>query len=211
MAGLPSRVFLSKVELEGTLEAAAKLALVNTLKHFKKEFRKIAVSHIYKNAYTPKWYERTHWLEDEDALEYYIYKNSKNFIGGGVRFNRKAYDNYTEGFQHGNAVRYLPMNSYLEIMNNGSLLPTGDKNIFHFPTGSQINRGHFYEECLDLLDKEFDTIFDQKWEDAKHYVQTGKPFVHSNGNGDSSSPSSNALSSSTKHIPSYSSNQLNID
>ena len=206
LKSLSNRVFHSLAEFEEDAEQRTKIALMGTLKYFKKEFKEIADSHIYKNAYTPKWYTRTHWLRDEDAIEAYIYKNVKNAIGGGVRFNRKAYDKRTEGFQHGNPVHYLPMNSYLAIMNDSSLLPKGNKNIFHFPTNSEIDRGHFYDEFLDLVDREFDAKFEENWERAGHYISTGK--VDLRGFNNSNKTSVGATSSSTKQYASLNSRNV---
>lgn len=170
LKSLSSRVFHTLAEFEEDAEQTTKAALTYTLDYFKDKFEEIVKADIYNNAYKAQWYDRTNWLEDENAIEIYIYKNVKNAIGGGVRFNREAYDKRTEGFQHGNPVHYLPMNSYLAIMNDSSLLPKGNKNVFHFPTNSEIDRGHFYDEFLDLVDAKFDTKFSEMW----HFASTGK-------------------------------------
>lgn len=187
--GLPSRTFSTLAEFEDAAESATKKAMIWTLNYFKHKLSDLAESHIYNNAYKCKWYHRTNWLKEKDAIEGYIYKNTKNAIGGGVRFKREVYDSFNEPFQHGNPTKYLPMNSYLEIMNNSSLLPSGDKNPFHFPTGSEIDRGHFYDEFLALVDKEFDSVFEEKWQDALSYMKTGRIPLHTN--------SSNTNNSST--------------
>lgn len=195
MAGLPSRVFQSFAEFEDAAESATKKALIWTLNHFKRELKNLATDHIYNNAYKPKWYNRTHWLNDNDAIEAYIYKNVKNVIGGGVRFNREAYDSFSEPFQHGSPIKYLPMNSYLEIMNDSSLLP---KNPYHFPTGEDIDRGHFYNEFLNLVDEEFDKVFEEKWQDALSYVKTGRIPLHTkNSNTNNSSTGVSSLNTGT--------------
>ncbi len=205
MAGLPSRVFQSFAEFEDAAEKATKQALIWTLNHFRRELRNLAIEHIYNNAYKPKWYNRTHWLKDNDAIEAYIYKNAKNKIGGGVRFNREIYDSFNEPFQHGSPIKYLPMNSYLEIMNNSSLLPKGEKNPYHFPTNDEIDRGHFYDEFLELLDKDWEKIFDEKWEDALSYAKTGRIPLHTSSSNKSVSPT--PFSSSTSQYASLDSSR----
>lgn len=204
MAGL--RVFQTLAEFESEAESATKEALLYTLNYFKGRLRDIAVAHIYNNAYKKKWYNRTHWLNDDDAVEAYIYKNSKNFIGGGVRFNREAYDDFNEPFQHGNPVHYLPMNSYLEIMNNSSLLPKGEKNIFHFPTGDEIDRGNFYKEFFDELDRDFQSKFDEMWNRAIHHGKTGR--IDLRGFTSENSSRVGATSSSTKQYASLHSGNI---
>lgn len=201
MAGLPSRVFQSFAEFEDAAENATKIALNWTLNYFKNRLREYAKTYIYNNAYKVKWYSRTNWLKEKDAIESYIYKNTKNAIGGGLRFNREVYDNFSEPFQHGNPVHYLPMNSYLEIMNNSSLLPKSEKNIFHFPTGDEIDRGSFYSDFLNLLDKEWESVFDEKWNDALSYIKTGRIPLHTSSSDKTSSVGS-SYSSSTSHIKS---------
>ena len=201
LKSLSSRVFHTLAEFEEDAEQTTKAALTYTLDYFKDEFIKIAKADIYNNAYKAKWYDRTNWLEDENAIEVYIYKNVKNAIGGGVRFNREAYDKRTEGFQHGNPVHYLPMNSYLAIMNDSSLLPKGDKNIFHFPTNAEIDRGHFYDEFLNLVDAKFDAKFSEMW----HFASTGKRDLRGYGG---NRHSVGATSSSTQQYQSLHSSNI---
>ena len=201
LKSLSSRVFHTLAEFEEDAEQTTKAALTYTLDYFKDEFRKIAEADIYNNAYKAKWYDRTNWLEDENAIEVYIYKNVKNAIGGGVRFNREAYDERTEGFQHGNPVHYLPMNSYLAIMNDSSLLPKGEKNIFHFPTNAEIDRGHFYDEFLNLVDAKFDSKFSEMW----HFASTGKRDLRGYGG---NRRSVGATSSSTRQYQSLHSSNI---
>ena len=204
LKSLSNRVFHTLAEFEESAEQSTKIALIYTLNYFKNKFKEIAIEDIYNNAYKAKWYVRTNWLEDDDAIEDYIYKNVKNAIGGGVRFNRKAYDNFDEPFQHGNPTKYLPMESYLAIMNNSSLLR---ENPYGFPTHREIDRGHFYDEFLNLVDKEFDSKFSEMWERADHFVKTGRRDLRGYGNG-SVSTSIGATSSSTKQYTSLNSRNI---
>ena len=194
--------FTNLKDIEADIEIRTKRALNNVLYSFKKELREMAISHIYNNAYQKKWYHRTHWLNEDDAIEQYIYKNTKDAYGGGLRFNRSAYDSFTEPFQHGNPVHYLSMDSYLEIMNNSSLLPSGDKNVYHFPTNAEIDRGHFYNEFLDLVDREFNIRFERAFEEAT----AGKPSIRGYSNNKSSSIG--ATSSSTRQYQSLNSRNI---
>jgi hypothetical protein len=158
MARVPSRVFHNMAEFEAETEMITKNAMKSTVEYFKKMLSEFAQKDIYNNAYKATWYVRSNWLKAEDAIEAYIYKNTKNAWGGGVRFNKSAYDSIERRpFQHGNADSYLPMNSYLEIMNDSSKL---HENPWHFPTHTEIDRGSFYDEFLDKV-KEIgiDTIF----------------------------------------------------
>ena len=202
LKSLSNRVFHTLAEFEEEAEQTTKKALIYTLNYFKDKFREIAEADIYNNAYKPKWYTRTHWLRDEDAIEAYIYKNVKNAIGGGVRFNRQAYDDFNEPFQHGNPIKYLPMDSYLAIMNDSSLLR---ENPYGFPTHTEIDRGHFYDEFLSLVDREFDSKFNEMWERASHYSSTGKMSLYGLGNG---SKSIGATSSSTSQYASLHSRNI---
>ena len=146
MAGVPSRAFHNSVELEAATEKATKYAMQSTVNFLKKKLSELAQDDIYDNAYKATWYVRTNWLKAEDAIEAYIYKNTKNAWGGGVRFNKSFYDDINRNdYQHGNPIHYLPMNSYLEIMNDSSKL---HDNPWHFPTSSEIDRGHFYDDFL---------------------------------------------------------------
>ena len=209
MAGLPSRVFKTLAEFEGEAERATKEALLMTLNHFKSRLREIAVTHIYNNVYKRKWYQRTNWLTEDDAIEAYVYKNVKNAIGGGVRFNREAYDDFSKPFQHGNPTRYLPMNSYLEIMCDSSLLPKGDKNVFNFPTNEEIDRGNFYEEFLKELDEDFYSKFDEMWNRAINRGKTGKIDLRGITGRNTTTSSVGAKSSSTSQYKSIGSSNVN--
>ena len=206
MAGLPSRVFQTLAEFENEAESATKKALLYTLNYFKGRLRDIAIAHIYNNVYKKKWYNRTHWLNNDDAVESYIYKNSKNFIGGGVRFNREAYDDFNEPFQHGNPTKYLPMNSYLEIMCNSSLL---HENPYHFPTGNEIDRGDFYKEFLDELDRDFQSKFDEMWNRAIHHVKTGRIDLRGITGRNTTTSNIGAKSSSTSQYRSIGNSNVN--
>ena len=197
LKSLSSRVFHTLAEIEEEASKTTKTALLYTLTYFEKKFKEIATKHIYDNAYKAKWYERTNWLNNDDAIEAYVYKNTKNAIGGGVRFNRQAYDDFNEPFQHGNPTKYLPMNSYLAIMNDSSLLK---KNPYGFPTSVEINRVHFYDEFLNLVDREFDTKFSEMWERADYFIKTGKRDLR--GYGGSGHSSIGATSSSTSQYKS---------
>ena len=142
MAQLPSRAISVKADyssikdFEADAQKATKLALELTLSYFIKELREIIKNYIYNNAYKAKWYERTEWFNDENAIESYIYQNVKDAYGGGIRFNKKTYDAYGDNrnsFQHGNPLKYLEMGSYLAIMNDSSKL---HPNPYGFPTSA---------------------------------------------------------------------------
>ena len=77
MAKLPSKVFHSVAEFEAEAENAAKNAMQSTINYFKKMLWQFAQDAIYLNAYTRKWYVRTNWLKNENAIETYMYKNMK--------------------------------------------------------------------------------------------------------------------------------------
>ena len=201
LKSLSSRIFHTLAEFEEDAEQTTKAALIYTLDYFKEEFRKIIETDIYNNAYKAKWYDRTNWLEDENAIEIYIYKNVKNAIGGGVRFNKQIYDKYgnnRSSFQHGNPLKYLEMNSYLAIMNDSAKL---HENPYNFPTHAEIDRGHFYDEFLDLVDAKFDTKFSELW----HYASTGKRDLRGYGG---HSHSVGATSGSTKQYASLHSSNI---
>lgn len=178
MAKIPSKIFHSIIEFEDAAESSAKKALSATLNHFKRILLELADSSIYSNAYAVKWYKRTNWLKDENAVETYIFKNVKNEWGGGVRFNKPFYDSINRGdFQHGNTADYLEMGSYLEIMNDSSKL---HNNPWHFPTKEQINRGHFYDDFLKELDDPeygFEKIFYIYFDSFLKSEQTGKIVI----------------------------------
>ena len=77
MAQRPTRVFHNVQEFEVAAEDATKSAMQSTVKFFADRLREMAIDHIYNNAYKTKWYQRTNWLNDDKAVEGYIYKNVK--------------------------------------------------------------------------------------------------------------------------------------
>ena len=202
--------FSSIKEFEVFAEQACKIAMKNTLQHFKKILFKYAENSVY-NAYQPKWYTRTNWLKDDKAIETYIYKNTKDAIGGGVRFSKPTYDSYgddREPFQHGNPYEYLEMGSYLEIMNG----KTQEWNPFNFPV---VKREPFYNKFLDILDSSkygFDAVYQIYFANALSTLKTGKMKISKPPmppDLDSSVPtSSGSLSSSTSQYSSYTTGNL---
>ena len=191
MAQLGRRVFHNLQEIQQEGIEATRWALKETLKSFKNELQSLIKSHIYENAYKSKWYDRTNFLLDDEAIELYTYKNTANDIGIGIRFNKQLYDNIPrEPFQHGNPLRYLEMGSYLEIMNDSSKL---HENPYHFPTGKVLERGQFYTEFQKWADKKYKEIF------------RNKMYLYTHGNGghsEKNASGSRSLSDSTSHIPS---------
>lgn len=201
LRSLSSRIFHTLAEFEEEAEQTTKSALIYTLDYFKDKFEDIIEADIYNNAYKATWYNRTNWMKDENALEVYIYKNIKNSIGGGVRFNKQTYEKYGNNrslFQHGNPYKYLEMNSYLAIMNDSDKLHA---NPYNFPTHAEINRGHFYDEFLDLVDAKFDVKFSEFW----HFASTGKRDLRGYGN---NKRSVGATSSSTRQYASLHSSNI---
>lgn len=212
MAKIPSKVFHSIAEFEGAAENATKKAMNSTVNHFKKVLFEFANNAIYNNAYKAKWYTRTNWLKDENAIESYIFKNMKSSWGGGVRFNKSAYDNISRNdFQHGNTADYLEMGSYLEIMNDSSKL---HNNPWHFPTKKQIDRGHFYDDFLAELDNPtygFENIFYIFFDAFLKSEQTGRiviPNIPKRNKSTSSVGSIGATSSSTRQYASLNSRNV---
>ena len=211
MAKLPSKVFHSIAEFESAAENATKKAMQSTVNYFKKMLFEFANNAIYNNAYKVKWYERTNWLKDDNAIETYIFKNMKNSWGGGVRFNKSFYDGINRNtFQHGNTADYLEMGSYLEIMNDSSKLHS---NPWHFPTKEQIDRGHFYDDFLSELDDiqyGFNAVFSAYFDAYLKSEQTGKITIPNipKRNKTVSNSSVGATSSSTSHIASYHSSNI---
>ena len=197
---LSKRVFYANIrEFEKDAELRSKSALKSTLRYFQDMYREIARKHIYR-MYTRKWYDRTYWIRDEDdAIEIYIYKNTKDAISGGVRFNREAYERNNEPFQHGNPTRHLPLESYLAIMNDSEKL---HENPYHFPTSKEIDRGHFYDEFLDLVDEKFSEVYDFYWENYGTGRKYGVTYAKSSPAG--------ATSSSTSQYKSIDSGNLNL-
>ena len=191
MAQLGRRVFHNLQEIQQEGIEATRWALNETLKALRKKLQKLIESHIYENAYQSKWYDRTGFLLNDDAIELYTYKNTANDIGIGIRFNKQLYDSIPrEPFQHGNPLRYLEMGSYLEIMNDSSKL---HENPYHFPTGNVLERGHFYTEFQNWAKENYSDIF------------KAKMYMYKHGGGGSSNRNasgSNSLSDSTSHIPS---------
>ena len=175
MARVPSRVFHNMAEFEAETEMITKNAMKSTVEYFKKMLSEFAQEDIYNNAYKATWYVRTNWLKADDAIEAYIYKNTKNAWGGGIRFNKSFYDSINRNlFQHGNADNYLPMNSYLEIMNDSSKL---HENPWHFPTSNEIDRGAFYDDFLkEINDSEygFTPVFQAFFEARMRQEGSGK-------------------------------------
>jgi len=209
MAKLPSKVFHSVAEFEAEAENAAKNAMQSTINYFKKMLWQFAQDAIYLNAYTRKWYVRTNWLKDENAIETYMYKNMKNTWGGGVRFNKSAYDSINrDTFQHGNTADYLEMGSYLEIMNDSSKL---HDNPWHFPTKRKIDRGHFYDDFLKELDDPqygFIPVYEAFFDAYMKQQTTNKPIIPRIPKRNSNISSTGALSSSTRQYQSLDTSRM---
>lgn len=176
MAQKPSRVYHNFRAFQIDTENATKSAMQSTVNYFKKMLLEFAREDIYNNAYKKKWYDRTDWLKDDNAVEGYIYKNSATRWGGGVRFNKSAYDSVDRSdFQHGNPLKYLEMGSYLEIMNNSSLL--NPNNPYHFPV---VRREPFYDDFLkEIKSREygFHAVFRAFFDAAMNMQNTGKPTI----------------------------------
>lgn len=208
------KIYSSLKEFEEDTKKATKIAMKNTLKYFKNELHDLIEEHIYHNAYDAKWYKRTTYLSQENAILTYVYNNfGKNGIGGSIKFNKELYDNSTDRawtkdepwkpYQHGNPERYLELKSYLEIMNDSSLIG----HAFNFP---RVERGHFYDEFIEGIIKgnknikSFDTVFEEKFNDAMNYQRTGRPVARKRVSIpiNSSSSVGSPFSSSTSHIPS---------
>lgn len=210
MARVPSKVFHSIAEFEAEAENATKKAMQSTVNYFKKMLLEFADDAIYKNAYNRKWYVRTGWLKNENAVEAYIFKNMKNSWGGGVKFNKAAYDSISrDTFQHGNTSDYLEMGSYLEIMNNSSLL---HDNPWNFPTVKQIDRGSFYYDFLAELDDAqygFQAVFYAFFEAYLKSEQTGRITIPNIPKRNKSIGSVGATSSSTSQYSSVGGRNIN--
>lgn len=196
---LPKRIYPSLKEFEADAEKATKVAMDRTLHYFKDELKRFTKACVY-DVYTPKWYERTNTLLDDSTLEYYIYKNVSNKIGGGIRFNPSYYNEHSERskFQHGNDIRFLPFGSYLEIMND--FTKVNPNNPYHFPI---IPRKPFYDIFKKFVEENFDEVFEGYFRAAMGV----KPKVISNGQNVKKYTPMN-LSSSTSHIPSLDSSSM---
>ena len=193
MAQKASRVFHSLEEFEAEAEVATKLAMQETAEELKEHLHQFVEQLIY-NAYTPTFYERTNSLLDERAIEAYVYKNVKNAIGMGIRFNKAPYEERSNlrKFQHGNDIRHLEFGSFLEIMNDSSKL---HENPYHFPTSKEIDRGNFYDAFKKYAEENYSEIFHKHFDWRMHR----KPNLKGLGKG---TQGNRGLSSSTRNIPS---------
>lgn len=205
------KIYNSLKDFEADAQKATKIAMKNTLRYFKKKLHDLIEEHIYHNAYDSTWYKRTTYLSQENAILTYVYNNfGKNSIGGSIKFNKELYDNSTnrdwtenepwKPFQHGNPERYLELKSYLEIMNDSSLIG----NAFNFP---RVERGHFYDEFMEDINDNFDKIFKEKFDDAMNYQKTGKLVARIPNSASINSSTTSSLSSSTSHISSFDSSK----
>ena len=206
------KIYSSLKEFEEDTQKATKIAMKNTLAYFKDKLHDLIEEHIYHNAYDADWYKRTTYLSQENAILTRVYSNfGKNSIGGSIKFNKELYDNSTDRswtkdepwkpFQHGNPDRYLELKSYLEIMNDSSLIG----NAFNFP---RVERGHFYDEFMEDINENFDKIFEEKFNDAMNYQRTGRPVARKRNSTPVNSSVGSPLSSSTSHIPSYDTSRI---
>lgn len=201
-ASQTKRVFKSIEEFGEKAEFATKEAIKDTLEEFKTDLKQFIQHDVY-DSYNPTWYKdkRTYSLINDTTLETYIYKNTKNAIGGGIRFNDDYYNAHSERdlFQHGNDVRFLPMTSFLQIMNDSSKL--SNKNPYHFPT--DIDRGSFWDEFLKYMDENYDEVFQKAFK--KHMgIKPSATFSGETSKGMN-------LSSSTSHLESVNTGKLNFE
>lgn len=213
----PIKGYSNIKDFEADAQKAMKKAMESTVKYYSKILLKLAEEHIYKNSYSAKWYERTNWLKNSDAVETQVYNAFGKGIGGSIKFSKSAYDDSTDrgysknepwiAFQHGNPDRYLEFKSYLEIMNDSSLIGEA----FHFP---KVDRGHFYDEFLDICKNgnseyvSFDEAITGYFNAAMKTQSTGKISLYSPKKFTGSSSVGSPLSSSTSHIPSYDSSRM---
>lgn len=206
------KIYSSLKDFEADAQKATRIAMENTLKYFKDKLHDLIEEHIYHNAYNAKWYKRTTYLSQENAILTYVYNNfGKNGVGGSIKFNKELYDNSTDRswekdkpwkeFQHGNPYRYLELKSYLEIMNDSSLIGEA----FHFP---RVERGHFYDEFMKDISENFDKVFEEKFNDVMNYQRTGRPVARRRGGTVTNTSVGSPLSSSTSHIASYDSSRM---
>lgn len=190
MAQKQARIFHSLREFEDTAEKATKVALNSTLEHLKRDLKEFIKDSIY-NAYNPTWYERTNSLLQDSTLEVYIYKNTSNKVGGGIRFNPSYYNSHSgENFQHSNEIRMLPFGSFLEIMNDSSLI--NPNNPYHFPV---IERGAFYDNFQKYTNEVYDDLFSYYFNLAMGAKPNLRGIIRKSSQGMN-------LSSSTRHISS---------
>ena len=194
----PSRIYHNLIEFNQDTERSTKLALERTLYKFKDDLYEFIKSDVY-NAYSPKWYERTNSLQDKSTIETYIYKNISNAIGGGIKFNSSYYNEHSDRnlFQHGNEIQFLPVNSFLAIINDWTL--QGNNNPYHFPI---IERRSFWDDFLRYVNTNFNDVFAEEFRKAM-----GIRVSATNKNVGNISNGMN-LSSSTSHLKSIDTRNL---
>lgn len=213
----PIKGYSNIKDFEADARNAMRKAMESTVKYYSKILLELAEEHIYKNSYSAKWYKRTNWLNNGDAIETHVYNAFGKGIGGSIKFNKSAYDDstdreYSEGepwklFQHGNPDRYLEFKSYLEIMNDSSLIG----GAFHFP---KVDRGHFYDEFLDICENgnskyhSFNEAIIGYFNAIMKTQSTGKLSIYTPKKFTGSSSVGSPLSSSTTHISSYDTSRI---
>ena len=161
------KVLHNEAELQQALKPIIREAIQNTLDRMLDKLDEFIDDDIY-DAYYPSFYDRTDYLKDNCREIFEInFWNDFGSIGGVLEVNNNAYF-YTAPYEFvhgsgywrtGDVYSRLDLPSYLEIMNDPSLIHT---NPFHFPSGSQLGRGRFWDDFLKWSKDNFNEIFEEE-------------------------------------------------
>lgn len=161
-----TRIFHNLNELEAGINTISRQAMEKTLDKMLKKLKEFIEEDIY-NAYSPRWYNdrRSYYLIENfnNIFETYFWNNFGKGVKGAIKINKTAFNSSPLDFIHGSGnpntgeiYNQLNFNSYLEIMNNPDVIPSGK---FNFPTNADMHKGQFWDDFLNWADDNFSEIF----------------------------------------------------
>lgn len=173
-----TRRFSNIIELKKGVEALCAKALESTLIELKEILRKKIFSDIYNK---PKglFYERTRILYAPDIIILKMWNAfSANRVGGTLKFDEAWYDKTINlaNYQHGNYYfGDLPMESYLEVLNNRKESPKYADSPYSYLGFHKVERKPFWDDFLAEVESRggFEGIY-KKYFDK--YIYTGVRF-----------------------------------
>ena len=165
-----SKVFHNLNELEAGINIISREAMEKTLEKMLDKLGEFIDEDVY-GTYFPYWYDRSYYLTEhyKDIFETYFWNNFGKGIGGGIRIKNTTFTSNPLEFHHGSGNKntgdvysQLDLPSYLEIMNNPSVI--NPDNPFHFPSNNIMRKGQFWDDFVKWADDNFSKIFKEEFE-----------------------------------------------
>ena len=164
------KTFKNENDLSNAMNDISREATKNTLQKMLDKLGYFIEKDIY-NAYQPKWYNRTRYLEDDyiDMWETYLWNNFGNGVSGAMRLKEDIFfptdpPIFVHGsgnWKTGDVYSTLTLDSYLQIMNNPNAIV---ETPFHFPTNKTMHKKPFWDDFEKWADKNYTKIFKKEFD-----------------------------------------------